>query len=113
MILILIGYKCNKCDKCACNLGTRRGTWEDLLQKPKVERKMTGPKKKTFQTHLLTSEENQAIIRRSAAETDRKTKIKKEKEEVVKAVTKAYQAEKCKNARKSALPRKIKSNPKL
>ena len=80
---------------------------------PQTERQTTTKRKKTFETHLLTSTENQTIIRKSAAETERKAKVKEEKDTVVKAATKAYNAQKWKNARKNALPGRIKANPKL
>ena len=51
-----------------------RVLFKDLLPLPKRERPVVR-RKKTFQTHLLTSDENQEIIHTSDVESQRKEKL--------------------------------------
>lgn len=85
-------------------------TWEDLDPKPTTTRRAS-TRKKTFETHVLTSAENQQIIKKSAKESERKDKIKKEKEDFVKTARKQYNTQKRKAKAKSV--KAIKLNPKL
>ena len=79
---------------------------------PRVERS-TRTRSKTFQTHLLTSKENQLIIQKSHEATEKKEQAKKKKEDFVKQATVEFK----KQNRRKAAPKKaikaIKANPKL
>ena len=62
-----------------------RVLFKDLLPLPKRERPVVR-RKKTFQTHLLTSDENQEIIRKSDVESHRKEKLAEAKAEAYKII---------------------------
>ena len=61
----------------------RRVLFKDLLPLPKRERPVVR-RKKTFQTHLLTTDENQEIIYKSDVESRHKGKLAEAKVEAYK-----------------------------
>lgn len=89
----------------------RRITFAELAPTPKRERSATA-RKKTFQTHLLTSPENQLIIQKSCGRAKKTQEAKEKKDNLVKELVKKH---KSKIAAETRAKRKIpiRGGPKL
>ena len=102
-------------NKVFCQIGRspRVCSFADLAPLPKKERPPAPVRKKTFTEYWMTGDEMLKIValkhKESQKEDDRKTR---EKACMKTALTKFRQIERKKNAKK-ALPKKIKTNPKL
>ena len=89
-------------------------SFEDLVQLPIYQRKVTN-RKKVFLSFWMTNDANFKIIQKIEAENAKKEEIQKEKENIKKeAVAKARRVKAAiERKQKKHVVKKIKSNPKL